>query len=66
VHFLTCSALGANLQPALETAVAADDWEQFVLIVFCRFQVFLHYFRGGEFEQDELDLFTALTKDREE
>jgi hypothetical protein len=59
-HFASCSALGQDLLPLLSLARESEDWEQFILLIVSRFQVFLHFHRGGICDQDETDLFTAL------
>jgi hypothetical protein len=62
---LNCTALGVDLEPSIRDAANKEDWEKFVLIVLGRFQVFIHLHRGGQCEQDECDLFTALNEEGE-
>jgi hypothetical protein len=41
-------------------ARTAAYWDCFVEVLFLRFHVFLHYFRGGEFDDEESDLFARV------
>ncbi len=59
-HFLTCPTLGADLEPVLRSAVSNEDWGRVALIVLGRFQVFIHFYRGGVCDSDETALFEAL------
>jgi hypothetical protein len=62
---LSCPALGDDLTPPLvrgERAVSAEDWKGFTLLIFGRFQVFIHLHKGGECDADECELFEALNE----
>jgi hypothetical protein len=59
-HFLSCPALGDPIYLALSQACQRKDWDCFVEVLFLRYHVFLHYFRGGEFDDEESDLFARV------
>jgi hypothetical protein len=61
-HFLSCAALGADLEPVMREAVNREDWRKVAVLVLSRFQVFIHLHRGGQCEQEETDLFAALNE----
>jgi hypothetical protein len=59
-HFLTCTGLGGNLVPLLQSAVSNEDWRGFAFAIISRFQVFIHAVRAGELSSDESELFGFL------
>jgi hypothetical protein len=48
------------LVPVLRSTVSNEDWGRAALIVLGRFQVFIHFYRGGVCDSDETALFEAL------
>jgi hypothetical protein len=59
-HFLCCAALGPDLYPTLKMRAEDEDWKGFSCLILSRFQVFIHYFRHGQCDVDECELFSAL------
>jgi hypothetical protein len=64
-HLMSCPVLGDDHRPLLEAAVGREDWKGFVLIILSRFEVFFHFFRGGDCDQDLMVLFEALNSSDE-
>jgi hypothetical protein len=62
VHFLSCPALGSPLSPTLTSCVENKDWAEAANLILFRFQVFLHYVKGGNLSADETELFDALVR----
>jgi hypothetical protein len=60
VHFLDCPALGSDVYLTLRGFVEREDFERFVICLLSRFQVFIHFFRGGQLSRDEDDMFDLL------
>jgi hypothetical protein len=62
-HFLSCPELGGeDCRPHLRAVVEKEDWKVFVSVILGRFEVFFHFFRGGECDQDMIELFEALNE----
>jgi hypothetical protein len=59
-HFLTCPLLGEDMTPSLVRSCEEEDWKHFSLLVLTRFQTFLHFYREGRCDADEVELFSAL------
>jgi hypothetical protein len=59
-HFISCSALGQDLQSTLAELIHEEEYERAVVIIFSRFQVFIHLHRGGQLSSDENDLFELV------
>ncbi len=59
-HLMSCPFLGDDRRPLLKAAVEREDWRGFAVIILGRFEVFFHFFRGGNCDQDVSELFEAL------
>jgi hypothetical protein len=57
---MSCPFLGDDRRPLLKAAVEREDWRGFAVIILGRFEVFFHFFRGGNCDQDVSELFEAL------
>jgi hypothetical protein len=67
IHFISsfsCPKLGADLSTALGDAAAREDWV-FPGIILSRFQVFIHLFRHGHCDVDEMELLDCLDSEKE-
>jgi hypothetical protein len=61
-HFLSCPLLGDDLHPRLVDCGAREEWKEFVTLILGRFHTFIHFFRDGQCDSDEVELFTALNE----
>jgi hypothetical protein len=61
-HFLSCPLLGSCALPSLCSAVHEKDWRGAAVVILSRFEVYVHYLRGGELRDEEADLFSLLNE----
>jgi hypothetical protein len=59
-HFCGCSVIGPCRTQSIRLAVEREDWQDVVVTILSRFEVYLHAIRGGSLRDDEADLFVHL------
>ncbi len=59
-HFLSCRELGADARSVLTSLCQEQKWDDVAMLIFLRFQTFVHFFRGGHCDVDESDLFELV------
>ncbi len=52
--------IGPCRTQSIRLAVEREDWQDVVVTILSRFEVYLHALRGGSLRDDEADLFVHL------
>jgi hypothetical protein len=60
IHFLSCPSLGEELIPVMFDLAKEACWDEVAALLLSRFRTLIHFFRSGQCNDDENDLFDSL------